>query len=221
MTGPRVLVVEDDHSVRDVLARGLRHAEFEVMTATDGASALRAAEQGFDAVVLDIGLPDSDGRDVCHALRARGITAPVIFLTAKANVTDRLSGFSAGGDDYMVKPFHIAELVARLHVALRRSGTDLAVESGGLRLDPVTHCLHGPLATIPLTPTEFRLLASLLGAPGTLVRRQALERAGWPEGAIVSDNVIDKYVSRLRKKLIDAGSTQSITTARGLGYKLS
>jgi DNA-binding response OmpR family regulator len=221
MTGPRVLVVEDDHSVRDVLARGLRRAEFEVLTATDGASALRAAEQPFDAVVLDIGLPDSDGRDVCHALRARGVSAPVIFLTAKANVTDRLSGFSAGGDDYMVKPFHIAELVARLHVALRRSGTDLAIEDGDLRLDPVTHSLHGPAATMPLTPTEFRLLACLLGAPGALIRRQALERAGWPEGAIVSDNVIDKYISRLRKKLVDAGASQSISTARGLGYKIS
>jgi two-component system response regulator MprA len=145
----------------------------------------------------------------------------VIFLTAKTNVTDRLSGFAAGGDDYLVKPFHLSELVARLHATMRRSGTDLAIDSDGLRLDPVTHSLHGPEAVVALTPTEFRLLASLLSAPGTLVRRQALERAGWPEGAIVSDNVIDKYVSRLRKKLLDAGATQSISTARGIGYRIS
>ncbi len=221
MIGPRVLVVEDDHSVRDVLARGLRQAEFDVLTAVDGASALRAAEQQFDAIVLDIGLPDADGRDVCQALRARGVAVPVIFLTAKANVTDRLSGFAAGGDDYLVKPFHIAELVARLHATLRRSGTDIAIDSDGLRLDPVTHSLHGPAQVLALTPTEFRLLACLLSAPGTLVRRQALERAGWPEGAIVSDNVIDKYVSRLRRKLLDVGAHQSISTARGIGYRIS
>ncbi|MDQ1680573.1 MAG: hypothetical protein QOI42_1432 [Frankiaceae bacterium] len=222
MTGYRVLVVEDDHSLRDVLARGLRKASFDVLTATDGASALRAADGQVDAMVLDIGLPDSDGRDVCQALRARGVTAPVIFLTAKANVTDRLSGFAAGGDDYMSKPFHLAELVARLHVALRRSGADAGIEVNGLRLDPVTHALHGPAGTVPLTPTEFRLLACLLAAPvGSLVRRQSLERAGWPEGAIVSENVLDKYLSRLRKKLADAGATTSVTTARGLGYRLT
>jgi len=111
--------------------------------------------------------------------------------------------------------------VARLHATLRRSGTDLAIDTGGLRLDPLTHSLHGPDQVLALTPTEFRLLACLLSAPGTLVRRQALERAGWPEGAIVSDNVIDKYVSRLRKKLQDVGATESISTARGLGYRIS
>ncbi|MCU1677050.1 MAG: response regulator transcription factor, partial [Frankiales bacterium] len=218
MPDARVLVVEDDHALRDVLARGLRKADFEVVTATDGASALRVADQRFDAIVLDIGLPDSDGRDVCQALRARGVTSPVIFLTARGNLTDRLSGFSAGGDDYMTKPFHIAELLARLEVAVRRSGADLAVEVHGLRLDPVTHALHGPGGSASLTPTEFRLLACILASPGQLVRRRTLERAAWPDGAMVSDNVLDKYLSRVRKKLTDVGAAQSITTARGLGY---
>ena len=219
MTGARVLVVEDDHALRDVVSRGLRKASFEVMTASDGASALRVAEEDFDAIILDIGLPDSDGRDVCQALRARGVTTPVIFLTARGNITDRLSGFAAGGDDYLAKPFHIAELLARLDVAVRRGRADLAVEVDGLRLDPVTHSLAGPRATVALTPTEFRMLACILASPGELVRRRAVERAAWPDGAIVSDNVLDKYLSRVRKKLVEVGASQSISTARGLGYR--
>ena len=189
------------------------------MTASDGASALRVAEEDFDAIILDIGLPDSDGRDVCQALRARGVTTPVIFLTARGNITDRLSGFAAGGDDYLAKPFHIAELLARLDVAVRRGRADLAVEVDGLRLDPVTHSLTGPRATVALTPTEFRMLACILASPGELVRRRAVERAAWPDGAIVSDNVLDKYLSRVRKKLVEVGASQSISTARGLGYR--
>ena len=116
----RVLVVEDDHGLRDVLARGLREHGYVVVTAVDGASAMSSMNPSIDAIVLDIGLPDADGRDVCHALRASGVSAPVLFLTARGGVTDRLSGFSVGGDDYLTKPFHLAELVARLQVALRR-----------------------------------------------------------------------------------------------------
>ncbi|WP_141698534.1 response regulator transcription factor, partial [Streptomyces lushanensis] len=114
MTAPRVLIVEDDHGLRDVIARGLRDEDFLVVTATDGASALRTADGSVDAVVLDVGLPDSDGRDVCQAMRAAGVTAPVVFLTAHDTLTDRLSGFSSGGDDYLAKPFHLSELAARI-----------------------------------------------------------------------------------------------------------
>jgi two-component system response regulator MprA len=148
----RVLVVEDDHGVRDVLARGLREEGFHVTTAADGASALRTVESGADAVVLDVGLPDSDGRDVCQAMRARGIDAPVVFLTAYDGVTDRLSGFSAGGDDYLTKPFHLAELVTRLRAALRRAGSDASVRSADLRLDPVTHDLALGDRSVALSP---------------------------------------------------------------------
>src|SRR4051812_8004464 len=107
---PRILVVEDDHSLRDLVARGLRAQDFEVITAVDGESALRSVDIGPDAIVLDIGLPDSDGRDVCQALRSRGVDAPVIFLTARREVADRLSGFASGGDDYLAKPFAFPEL---------------------------------------------------------------------------------------------------------------
>src|SRR3954452_2911001 len=116
----RILVVEDDHGLRDLLARGLRASEFEVRTAVDGAAALNSLDPQPDAVILDIGLPDADGRDVCQAMRSRGIDAPVIFLSARQDVNDRLSGFASGGDDYLAKPFVLAELVARLNALLRR-----------------------------------------------------------------------------------------------------
>jgi two-component system response regulator MprA len=221
MTAHRVLVVEDDHGLRDILARGLREEHFDVLTASDGASALRRVRERVDAVVLDIGLPDSDGRDVCQAMRASGVDAPVVFLTAHDNITDRLSGFSAGGDDYLAKPFHLAELAARVRAALRRAGREPAVEVEELRLDPVRHVLEVRGEPVSMTPTEFRLLACLMAAPGTVVRRRALLRAAWPEGAQVSDNTLDQYLTRLRRKLREADSPRGIDTVRGVGYRFA
>ncbi|MBO0513961.1 response regulator transcription factor [Streptomyces beijiangensis] len=220
MTAHRVLIVEDDHGLRDVLARGLREEQFEVLTASDGAGALRSVHDRVDAVVLDVGLPDSDGRDVCQAMRAGGIDVPVVFLTAHDTVSDRLSGFSSGGDDYLGKPFHLAELAARVRAALRRAGREAAVHVEELKLDPVRHVLDTGAGRLPLTPTEFRLLACLMTAPGAVVRRRALLRAGWPEGAYVSENTLDQYVTRLRRKLRDAESRRAIATVRGVGYRL-
>ena len=136
------MVVEDDDELRSLLVRGLGEEGFEVAAAMDGASALALAEQGADALVIDIGLPDADGRDLCQALRARGVDAPVLFLTARDAMTDRLAGFGAGGDDYVTKPFHFDELVARLRALLRRAGADPAPRSARLRLDPVTHAVR-------------------------------------------------------------------------------
>jgi two-component system response regulator MprA len=222
MTTHCVLVVEDDHGLRDVLVRGLREEEFDVLTAADGAGALRTVSPRVDAVVLDIGLPDSDGRDVCQAMRAGGIEAPVLFLTAHDGLSDRLSGFSSGGDDYLGKPFHLAELTARLHAALRRGRRTPALDADGLRLDPVTHAVsvHGG-TPVPLTPTEFRVLACLMAAPGAAVRRHTLLRAAWPHGAQVSDNTLDQYLLRLRRKLREAGSARGIETVRGIGYRFT
>ena len=218
----RVLVVEDDHGLRDVVARGLREAGFEVTTAADGTGALRtAASARFDAVILDIGLPDADGRDVCQAMRAAGTTAPVVFLTARDGVTDRLSGFAAGGDDYLTKPFHIAELVARLQVAVRRSGEPADAGGGDVRVDPAGHDLTGPGGSVPLSPTEFRLLARLLAEPRAVVRRNELVAAAWAHGSIVADNTLDQYVAKLRRKLAEVGTEQTIVTVRGVGYRVS
>jgi DNA-binding response OmpR family regulator len=218
----RILVVEDDHGLRDVIARGLREECFEVLTAADGASALRTVDDRVDAVVLDIGLPDSDGRDVCQAMRAVGVDVPVVFLTAHDGLASRLSGFSAGGDDYLAKPFHLAELAARVRAALRRAGREPVVETDGLRLDPVAHVLAVEGGEpVPLTPTEFRLLACLMAAPGAVVRRRTLLRAAWPEGAQVSDNTLDQYLARLRRKLREADRGRGISTVRGVGYRFA
>ena len=189
MSTYRVLVVEDDHGLRDVLARGLREEGFDVLTAVDGAGTLQvAARTRVDAVVLDIGLPDADGRDVCAALRARGSDVPVLFLTARGNLTDRLSGFASGGDDYLGKPFAFPELLARLHALLRRF-VDPITTWGDLTLDPAAYAVTGPTDRATLSPTEFRLLAKLLAAPGTVVRRRELTSAAWPAGAIVGKPV--------------------------------
>lgn len=217
----RILIVEDDHGLRDVLARGLRDEDFDVVTAPDGAVALRTVDRAMDAMVLDIGLPDSDGRDVCQAMRGMGITAPVIFLTARGNLTDRLAGFASGGDDYLVKPFHLSELAARLRAVLHRAGPVRVVsdDAGVLRLDPVRHELSVHDHPVALTPTEFRLLACLMAQPGAAIRRRALLRAGWPDGAQVSDNTLDQYLARLRRKLREANCPDRIHTVRGIGYR--
>jgi two-component system response regulator MprA len=222
MIEPLVLVVEDDPGLRDVLARGLREESFAVRTAADGATALRQADDAVNAVVLDVGLPDADGRDVCQAMRAAGVDAPVVFLTAHDNLTDRLSGFSAGGDDYLGKPCHMAELAARLRAGLHRRARDAERGSAAerVRLDPVTHALRVPgRAPVALTPTEFRLLGCLMSSPGAAVRRRTLVRAGWPEGAQVSDNTLDQYLLRVRRKLREASTGHAVDTVRGVGYR--
>lgn len=219
MTTGTVLLVEDDNALRDVVARALREEGLRVVTASDGRAALASAPPGLGAVVLDIGLPDSDGRDVCLALRAKGVLAPVLFLTARDGVADRLAGFAAGGEDYLTKPFHIAELLARVRVLLRRH--DASTGTGtGLVLDPVTHALSYADGTVPLSPTEFRLLSVLLAAPGAVLRRRELLRAGWPDGALVSENTLDQYIARLRRKLVRAGAPDRLETVRGVGYRV-
>lgn len=214
----RILVVEDDHGLRAAITRGLREEHFDVVCAGDGREALRVADGTVDAVVLDIGLPDSDGRDVCQALRATGFDVPVLFLTARDNLTDRLSGFAAGGDDYLCKPFHVAELAARLRAGLRRIRAATPADAGTY-LDPVTHALHDGDVMVNLTPTEFRILACLMAGPGTAVRRRVLVRAGWPEGAYVRANTLEQYVTRLRRKLAQTPTERHIDAVRGVGYR--
>ncbi|MFG2378099.1 response regulator transcription factor [Streptomyces sp. NPDC048504] len=216
-----ILVVEDDHALRDVLMRGLRDEDYDTVPAPDGATALRLATADVSAAVLDIGLPDADGRDVCQAMRANGFLSPVIFLSAHHRLPDRLSGFSAGGDDYLPKPFHLAELAARLRAALKRAAPAPAATAGDLVLDAVRHTVDMRDTRVDLTPTEFRLLAALMAASGGIVSRRELVRAGWPAGARVHDNTLDQYLTRLRRKLREAGSTRTIGTARGVGHRLS
>src|SRR5256885_8060979 len=179
---PRILVAEDDAERGGILVRGLAEEGFRTEGTATGADLLRRAIAGPpDALVVDIGLPDTDGRDLCQALRAQGVEAPVLFLTARDALVERLSGFSAGGDDYLTKPFAFAELVARLHALLRRSRSDESPLDDGLRLDPGRHAVAAGTRERSLTPTQYRLLGRLLADPTARVRRRGLVRAGLPE----------------------------------------
>jgi two-component system, OmpR family, response regulator len=219
----RIGLCEDDADLRSVLTRALRAEGFEVRATMTGHEAVEAfSVTPPDLLVLDIGLPDADGRDVCQALRAHGVCAPVVFLTARDALPDRLSGFHAGGDDYLTKPFALAELVARIQALLRRAGAaDVPVEAAdGLRLDPTAHALRTGEQSASLTPTEFRIFAALAAHPGDVVRRGELTAAAWPDGAIVHANTLDTYIGRLRRKLETIGSRRGIETVRGVGYSL-
>jgi len=221
MTGSRVLIVEDDPELRAVLSRSLGEEGFATESVGTGAALLeRVARDEPDVLVVDIGLPDADGRDVCQALRARGVQAPVLFLTARDALVDRLAGFDAGGDDYVTKPFALAEVSARLQALIRRAGGEGTVEGAGLTLDPISHSVAAGSTAADLTPTEFRVLARLLARPGEAVRRRDLVRAAWPHGAIVRENTLDAYVFRLRRKLRELACAPEIVTVHGVGYRI-
>jgi two-component system OmpR family response regulator len=216
----RIAIAEDDAELRRLLLESLREEEFEVAAFATGTELLAGVErEAPDALVVDIGLPDADGRDVCQALRARGLQAPVLFLTARDALPDRLSGFSSGGDDYLTKPFSLDELIARLRALLRRTAADVP-EVGAMRLDPAAHAVSCGDRSTRVTPTEFRLLAALASRPGAVVRRRELVQAGWPHGAIVHDNTLDAYLARLRRKLRELEGAPEITTVHGVGYTL-
>src|SRR3954453_8182477 len=221
MSPLRAGICEDDHELRGVVRDALAREGFEVTACATGADAVRAfSDSPPDVMVLDIGLPDSDGRDVCQALRARGVTAPVLFLTARNALTDRLSGFHAGGDDYLVKPFAFKELVVRLHALIRRGQYDAEPIGEGLAMNPAAHAVSVAGETVTLTPTEYRLLAKLAARRGEVVRRRELTSAAWPDGAIVHDNTLDAYVARIRRKLRELGHEDAIVTVHGVGYRL-
>jgi len=215
----RVLVAEGDAELRQTLRGALASEGFEVTVVRNGATALQHVEEHPDALVIDVRLPDADGRDLCRALRALGCVAPVLFLTTPEAVTDRMSGFGPGGHDYVTKPVRIDEVIARMRELLRREDVEAPAEVGTLRLDPVRRAVRDGDREASLTPTEFRLLSALAAQPGAVITRYDLIRAAWPEGAIVYDNTLDQYVARLRRKLRAVESEAEITTARGVGYR--
>jgi two-component system response regulator MprA len=212
---------EDQEPIRRALARGLRQADHEVVAAHTGGEALQlfGADQAIDVIVMDIGLPDADGRDVVQALKSAGQHAPVLFLTAFGAKHDKLQGFAAGADDYVVKPFEIKEVLARLEVLAARR-TDRGVGGRGLVLDPVAHAARSEHGEVRLTPTEFRMLAAMTSRPGEVVRRRTVVAAGWPDGAIVQENTIDSFIRRIRSKLESIDSPKGIETVRGVGFRV-
>ncbi len=215
-------ICEDDDVLRGVIQRALEEARFAVRATATGAAALAAfTDDPPDVLVLDIGLPDTDGRDVCQALREHGIDTPVLFLSARDAAEDRLAARDAGGDDYLTKPFALAELLVRVGGLARPPARDRrpahdqtahldrsarAIVAGGLRID--------------LTPTEYRLLSVLSAHQGEVVARSDLVAAGWSPGAAVSSNTLDAYLARIRRKLRDAGAPEALRTRRGTGYEL-
>jgi two-component system, OmpR family, response regulator len=214
-----LLLAEDDAELRELVVRGLREEDFAIDAVGSGSELLRAYDaRGADLLILDVGLPDADGRDVCATLRARGDAVPVVFLTARDGVPERIAGYEAGGDDYVTKPFALGELAERIRALLRRSGRRHALEAAGLRVDAMAHAAVSGDASAPLTPIEFRILSTLLQQPGEVVRRRALATAAWPAGAVVLDNTLDACVSRLRRKLTTIGATATIESVHGVGY---
>jgi two-component system response regulator MprA len=218
-TAQRILVVEGDGELRTRLRNALAEQGFDVTVVRNGATALEHADDRPDALVIDVALPDTDGRDLCRAMRALGVPSPVLFLTTADAVADRMAGFGPGALDYVTKPVRLDEVSARLGELLRRAGAEAPAAVGTLRLDPVARALRDGPNEASLTPTEFRLLSALAAQPGAVVTRRDLVRAAWPEGAIVYDNTLDQYVARLRRKLRAVASEAEITTARGVGYR--
>jgi len=219
----RILVVEDELKMASLLRRGLQEEGHAVDLARTGDDAIwmaRAAE--YDAVVLDLMLPGLDGIEVCRQLRDGGVWAPVLMLTARDGVEDRVAGLDAGADDYLPKPFSFAELLARLRALVRRGAGErpAVLEVGDLRLDPATRRAWRGEVEVSLSAKEFALLEAFMRRPGDVLSRYQLLEHAWDYGYENRSNVIDVYVRYLRDKVNRPFGRASIETVRGVGYRL-
>jgi two-component system OmpR family response regulator len=218
-----VLIVEDDAKLVRALERGLKQEGYSADVARSGDDALPLARDGhYDAVVLDVMLPGLDGFEVCRELRRAGRRTPVLMLTARADVPDRIRGLDAGADDYLVKPFDFGELVARLRALVRRGPIDPepVIEVGSLRVDPDAHVVTRNGRTVELTAREFVLLEFLARNAGRVVSREQLLDHVWQGNRETSPNIVDVYIGYLRKKLDAPSEPQLIRTVRGVGFKV-
>ena len=219
----RVLLVEDDAVIASSLAKGLREKSFAVDLATDGdAAVFNAAINPYDAVILDVMLPKRDGFAVCREIRRRGLKMPVLMLTARDAVPDRVAGLDIGADDYLTKPFVFDELLARLRALLRRGAniTPQILSVGDLELDTHAQRATGKGRSIPLTTREYSLLEYLARNAGRVVGRAEISDHVWDDNYDPVSNLIESYINRLRRKLDAAGLTQLIHTRRGAGYMI-
>jgi two-component system OmpR family response regulator len=219
----RILVVEDDVRMAAAIRRGLRYEGLVVDIAADGEGALRAAgATSYEAIVLDVSMPGLDGFETCRRLRTDGIWAPVLMLTARDAVEDRVRGLDGGADDYMTKPFSLAELTARLRALVRRGPVErpavLAV--GDLRLDPATREVWRGATEIELSAREFALLETFMRRAGQVLSQMQLLDAAWDLGYEQRSNVVEVYVRYLREKIDRPFGMSSIETVRGAGYRL-
>jgi len=222
----RILLVEDDEALGKHVARGLREEQHTVDIVTDGDSALDYAylirEGVYDLAILDILLPDCDGITVCREWRKLGLRIPILMLTARRAVEDRVLGLDVGADDYLTKPFAFAELVARVR-ALGRREPQLQIDRlqvGDLSLDPISHRVERHGKAIDLTPREFRILELLLRNPGQVLTRDQIAERAWDLGAEHASNVVDVFVHTLRRKIDAPYEPKLLHTVRGTGYTL-
>lgn len=219
----RILVVEDNRRLNMALARALEDAGYAVDAAYDGAQGQElAAAAPYDAIILDVMLPGKDGLAVCRALREHRMNAPILLLTARDSVADRVRGLDSGADDYLVKPFALSELLARLRALLRRDAPDRhpLLRAGDLSLDPATHEVERAGRPIELSPRLFALLEYLMRHPNQILTRESIEAHIWSYEYEGVSNVVDVYVRRLRRALDDPFETKLVETIRGVGYRL-
>jgi len=220
-TPHRVLIAEDDRSVREAVERALRFEGFEVATVRDGSEALQSLLNDTpDVIILDVMMPHIDGLDVARRVRARGDTTPILMLTARHEVSDRVAGLDAGADDYLVKPFALEELLARLRALLRRTTVPAGVvhHVGDLTMDPAARTVTRGGKPIDLTKTEFDLLELLLEHAGVVLSRDQIYEHVWGYDFTTSSNSLDVYVGYLRRKTEIDGAARLIHTVRGVGY---
>jgi two-component system OmpR family response regulator len=219
----RLLVVDDEATILELLSGSLRFAGFEVMTASSGAEAVRAAASGRpDLVLLDVMMPDGDGFEALRRIRSGGGEVPVIFLTARDKVPDRVAGFAVGADDYVTKPFSLDELLGRIRAVLKRTRSDATgsrLRVADLELDEDAHEVSRAGAPVELTPTEFRLLRFLMVNAGRVVSKGQILDQVWDYGPDRDGGVVEPAVSYLRRK-VDQGQPRLIHTVRGFGYVL-
>jgi DNA-binding response OmpR family regulator len=219
----RVLLIEDDRKAARLLSKGLQEEGFVVDVASTGEGGEeQAALNEYDVVILDWLLPGRDGLAVCRALRVSGNSTPILMLTARDSVSDRVSGLGTGADDYLTKPFAFDELLARIRALLRRSRTaqPVVLRVADLTLDPVTRRVARGSLVVTLTPKEYAILEVLMRNVGQVVSRTRLAERVWDEASEVLDNLVDAHVSHLRKKVDREASAPLIQTIRGVGYRL-
>lgn len=219
----RILVIEDNHRLNSSLASSLTHEGYSVDSAYDGQEGQDLAGMtAYDLIILDILMPKKDGLEVCRDLRRRRVHTPILLLTARDSVDDSVKGLDCGADDYLVKPFAMRELLARLRALLRRQQPSKqgCLEMGDLAIDPTMHSVERAGRSIDLTPKEFALLEYFLYHPNQVVTRGMIEQHIWNYDFECESNVIDVYVRRLRRKIDDPFATKSLTTVRGIGYRL-